>query len=103
MNSKKYIRSEPDGTHWPDADVGDQLLYGIDFTDYITESGEAITNVTWTVETGVTSVDNFEVGAIAYIKILTDEIGTFKVTCTLTTTLTAKTYIQVIPMLLTVY
>ena len=103
MNPKKYIRVEPDGRHWPDADVGDQLLYGLDFTDYIADSGESVTTVTWAVDTGISNVDDFEVGAIAYIKILSDEIGTFKVTCTLTTTLTGKTYIQIIPMILTVY
>jgi len=103
MNPKKYIRSEPDGIHWPDADVGDQALYGIDYSDYITESSETVTDTTWVVETGLTKIDDFDDSDIAFIKILSDEIGTFKAACTLTTLLAGKTYIQVIPMMLTVY
>ena len=106
MNPKKYIRPEPDGLHWPDANIGDDLLYGIDFTDYIAESSETITTVIWTLPTGatgITSSDDFLQGEIALIKLATSKIGTYEIVCTLSTDLAGKALIQVVPMMLTVY
>jgi len=104
MNPKKYVRQEPDGIHWPDADVGDNLYYGIDFNNCINVvDNEEIIAVKWELEEGLTSSDEFEQDNIVYIKIYTALIGTFRATCFLTTSLTGKTETQAAPMKLTVY
>jgi hypothetical protein len=105
MNPKKYVRLEPDGVHWPDADVRDNLYYGIDFNACINVAeGEEITAVEWVLEVpGLVSTDDFLQDNIVSIKIETLEIGTFKALCLLTTFLSGKTETQAAPMMLTVY
>ena len=113
MNIKKYIRDELDGTHWPDADVGDDLYYGIDFNYYLnklteednlpTLQAEEIIQVVWEVPTGINTVDEFIENQVGVVKLKTDFIGIYKIICKLTTVSLGKEQDQVIPMILTVY
>jgi len=109
MNPKKYSRLEMDGQHWPDSDIGDNLLYGINFADYFVDSSgtfsstETIVSATWELSTGLSSSDDFIQGDIAFIKISSDTIGVFKAICTLNTIVDGKTQINKVPMMLTVY
>lgn len=104
MNPKKYVRLEPDGVHWPDADVDDDLYYGIDYNNCIdVAGGEEITNVEWRLEEGITTSDSYVQDNNAIIKINSPKIGTFKVVCLLTTLFSGKSETQASPMLLTVY
>jgi len=112
MNPKKYIREEPDGIHWPDADVGDDLYYGVNFQTYLSDAilnvvhalqNEIIVNVTWTIPNGLISSDEFIEEDVGIIKLASNSIGTFKVICDLETVSSAKTQNQIIVMVLTVY
>lgn len=115
MNPKKYIRLEPDGVHLPDADVGDILYYGIDFTEYfgcseqpdevgpVIMADETILSVEWAVPEEVILEESFVSGKVALAKLGTHVIGCFKITCTMISIADGNTQTQVIPLILTVY
>lgn len=104
MDVKKYVRVQPDGVHWPDADVGDDLYYGIDFNACINVAkGEEITGVEWILPDELTSSDSFVQDNIVNIKLYSPTVGTFKVICKLSTLLSGKSETQAAPMMLTVY
>ena len=113
MNIKKYIREELDGTHWPDADTGDDLYYGVDFNYYLNEitqgnpvpilQTENLITVTWELPNGLVSLDSFVENNIGVIRIKSDFIGIYKTICTMYSETFGKDQYQVVPMLLTVY
>ena len=100
---KKYSYEAVDGTHFPDANVGDDLYYAIDISPWLTEEQDTLTSVAWVYPSGVTSSDQFLVGSEATIKVSTNTVGTFRLTCKITSIENGKTQTNAIPMMLRVY
>lgn len=100
---KKYSYEAVDGTHFPDANIGDDLYYAIDISPWLTEEADTLTSVTWSYPKGLTSSDNFLVGMEATIKVATNTVGSFRLTCKIESTENGKTQTNAIPMMLRVY
>jgi hypothetical protein len=100
---KKYSYEAIDGTHFPDANVGDDLFYAIDISQWLSAEHDTLTSVAWVYPSGVTSSEQFLVGNEATIKVATNKTGSFKLICKITTVENGKTQINAIPMMLRVY
>lgn len=100
---KKYNYTAPDGNHFPDANLGDDLFYAIEFSPWLLNEADTLTSVEWTYPKGVSSSEEFLVGTSATIKVLTNKVGTFKITCKITSTENGKTQTNAVPMMLRVY
>lgn len=100
---KKYSYEAVDGTHFPDANVGDDLYYAIDVAQWLSAEQDVLTSVSWAYPAGVTSSDNFLVGSEATIKVLTNTVGSFRLSCKITSVENGKSQTNVIPMMLRVY
>lgn len=101
--AKKYSYTDIDGLHWPDANVGDNLFYSIDFACWLNEEDELISSVNWIVPEGVTSDQELVTGSIGHIKIETLQTGSFKIVCNLGTTELGLSQNNAIPMVIKVY
>ena len=77
--------------HWPDAPLLSEKYYAVDWTDYLSNEVDTIDTVTWTVPSGLTSMDENEVGDQARIKLRADTVGEYEVICTMTSTEGAET------------
>jgi len=69
--------------HWPDAPLGSEKYYGIDFDDLLTAENDIWTSITWTVPTGMTKMDEKEVENEMRIKLSADTNGSHKIICEL--------------------
>lgn len=103
MLVKRYIYEAPDGKHFPDAYEGENKIYTIDFSEWLTNEGDTLVSVNWVISDGITSDDNFLVGNTANIKVDTSTQGTYKLICTANTIEDSKTQTIVVPMVLKVY
>lgn len=79
---KDYPYIATDGKHWPDAYIGSELVYSLDFTSLIPEAlPTMIADVTWDLPKGLKGTEAFEDNHMAHVKILAEEYGSHKVTC----------------------
>lgn len=100
---KKYSYTDIDGLHWPDANVGDNLFYSIDFNCWLHEESETITSVNWIIPEGVESEQDLVTDNIGHVKIETPNIGSYKIVCELGTTELGLDQVNAIPMIIKVY
>ena len=105
MKIKKYHYTSVDGDHWPDADVGDELYYAIDFSCYLHKEEDELTGVNWVTDpsSGVSVLDNFTSGTQAYIKIKAIRPGSYKFVAHIETIENSLTQVNAMPMMLRVY
>lgn len=104
MIKRKYIYTDIDGNHWPDAEMGDDLYYAIDFSCWLTNEADTIIAVRWTIPAGAHSSDEFLVGTEATVKISVDKPGSYKIIGTIDST-DSNNVIQTnsVPMILKVF
>lgn len=103
---RKFGYSEIDGNHWPDADVGDDLYYSIDFNCWLETEAEASSTVEWIIPEGITSSDQYVEAETAFIQLATNKRGTFKIICKVTSVDsgdTGKEQTNTVPMMLKVF
>jgi hypothetical protein len=103
MIPKKYHYLDVDGNHFPDADEGDELIYTIDFSCWLTQERDDFVSAAWEVSSGAVLIEQFVEGTRALVKVSTPTVGTFKLVCTLNSTEAGKTQINKVPMMLKVY
>lgn len=74
--------------NWPKAYVGETKDYGIDLSTRMTDEGDTISSVTWTLPTGLTSADtdNNLTTKIMKVWIQADTAGDYEVDCEVATT-----------------
>ena len=82
---------------WPTCNLGSEKEYAVDWTAYLVAENDTISTVSWTVETGVTSLDEYNVSDQARIKLSADSVGSYEITCEMNSIEGAKTqkHIQV--------
>lgn len=100
---KDYPYKDIDGNHWPDAPLGSDLFYSIDYSTWIVEEGDVLVSATWELPSGVTGTEAHEASGQAYIKIKAEERGSHHIKCTLTTTENGYNQNKVVNMVLKVY
>ena len=100
---KKYSYKDVDGVHFPDANTGDDLYYAVDVSAWLVTEADTLTSVQWSYPSSVTSSENFINGSEATIKLSTNKVGTFRITCKITSVENGKTQINSVPMMLRVY
>lgn len=104
MKLIRYCYTTTDGSHFPDSNLGDNVYYSLDFQCWLEEEeGFSLTNVVWTLPTGVTSEDEYIEGVVAFIKLSAGYRGSFKVIATMASTNGIQTQNKVVPMILKVY
>lgn len=102
MSFKDFPYTAIDGNHWPDAYLGNDEYYAIDYSEWASEENDTVTSVTWNVPEGLHGDDSHEAGGKAFIKLRADKRGSFKVVCTLTAMEDGKQQKKVIEMILKV-
>ena len=88
--------TDADGlAHWPDAPEGSEKYYGIDFDAYLTNENDTIGLATWSVPTGMTSMDEDIVSNQTRIKLSADSTGEYEIECSLTSTEGADSQVHI--------
>jgi len=100
---KKYVHTNIDGEHWPDANVGDNLFYSLDLSCWVNSENELIESIEWTMPEGVTSEESFVTHNISHVKIHTPILGSFKISGKLVTSEFGLDQTNNIYMILKVY
>ena len=83
MLQKGYNYQDMDGEHWPDARIGDELYYEIEFSEWLNKENDTTVSVEWDVTEDLTILDEFNSGSSAFVKLATKKFGTFKAVCKL--------------------
>lgn len=86
MLSLSFAYKDTDGNHWPDAVLGDELYYSIEFANYLSSENDTLVSVAWVLDDNLTSTDAFNSGSEAYIKLKPSKRGTFKAVCNISLT-----------------
>ncbi len=71
--------------HWPSAQINTAKYYAVEWTEFLAAENDSMTEVTWTVPTGLTDQDEYQVGNQARIKLKADTAGNYKVLCEIAT------------------
>ena len=71
--------------HWPDAQIGSEKYYGVDWDAFLTTENDTITDTTWTVPSGLTNMDKKQDGNTAIVKLRADTAGKYQVVCEIST------------------
>lgn len=100
---KKFIYKGVAGTHWPDAEAGDNLYYSLDLACWLNNEEDSLTGIQWFLPKGVTSDDSYVSGTEASIKLRTEYPGIYKIRCKVTSVDSGKEQSNVVPMLLKVF
>ena len=88
--------------HWPDATIGSEKYYGIDFDEFLTNENDTWTGVSWIVPSGMTNMDEVEVSNEVRIKLSADAVGDYEIICELETVEGADTQKIIQKMLISV-
>ena len=83
MSIKTFPYHEIDGDHFPDATLGSDLYYGLDFSCWLTGEEDTIVSTTWSYPEGITSEDDFMQGNVGNIKLKATRPGSFIINCLL--------------------
>ena len=102
MMTRKFNYNDVDGNHWPDADVGDDLYYSVDFSCWLDQEFDVLLEAVWLIPDGLTSTDEYTQDKSAVIKLKSLRRGSFKCVCTLKSQNFDKIQSNVIPMILKV-
>jgi|TARA_B110000908_G_C10228649_1_gene439375 hypothetical protein len=96
MSFKDYYYKSTDGEHFPDAVLGSNLFYGLDFSCWLKNEEDTLVSIEWTLPDGVTSEDDFLQGTVGNIKLSPTRTGSFVINCVITTeeTLNFSTLLQ---------
>ena len=79
---KDYPYVATDGKHWPDAYIGSDLVYSLDLTGIAPSAiSDMSADIVWDLPKGLKGTESFEDSQVACIKILAQEYGSHKVTC----------------------
>lgn len=100
---KNYPYKDIDGNHWPDAALGDELFYCIDYNTWITEENDSLVSITWVVPDGLEGSEAHEANGEAFIKLKTLARGSHRVEMHLRTKEFDYEQVKVVPMILKVY
>lgn len=84
MGKKNFHYTEIDGEHFPDATLGSNLFYGIDFSCWLDNEDDEIVSAEWTVPDGVSSDMDFRQDNIGNVKLEPLRTGSFTINCILT-------------------
>lgn len=68
----------------PDAVVGEKLERGINWGTWLTTENDEISDVEWTIPTGITKVSERVDSNVAYVMLQPTSVGKYVITCTLT-------------------
>lgn len=90
MIALDYSYKDTDGDHWPDTNLGSNLYYSIEFSEYLSSENETLVEISWEVDEGLESSSEFNSGSEAYIKLKPLKRGTFKVKCFINTSETGE-------------
>lgn len=71
--------------HWPDASLGSEKYYPVDWTGFLVQENDTRSNVSWTVPTGLTNMDTTTDGNKVLVKLSADTVGTYEVICEIET------------------
>lgn len=72
-------------SYWPKTVVGSEKIYAVEWDDFLTAENDTITLTTWTVPTGLTNMDDTQVGNQSRIKLSADAAGSHEVICEIET------------------
>ena len=89
MSIKDFYYKEIDGDHFPDATLGSNLFYGLDFSCWLNNESDLIKSVTWHLPKGVQSDDSFLQGNVGVVKLKGEHPGSFIINCILVSEETA--------------
>lgn len=104
MIVRDFIYEDLDGSHWPDAELGSELIYAIDASEWSNREDDTITKYSWFSPNSdaVTIIDSFVDDSFAYVKLGAYKYGTYKIYCNITSEEAGIEQKKVIEMLLTV-
>jgi hypothetical protein len=91
MSIKDFHYQEIDGDHFPDATLGSNLYYGLDFTCWLGNEEDVITGVEWNIPEGIDSMPSFITGNVGNIKLKPLRTGSFIINCVMTSEETLNT------------
>ena len=86
MSFKNFPYTDVDGEHFPDAIVGSDVFYGLDFTCWLANEEDTIVSAVWTLPDGLTTSDDFLQDTVGTIKIKALRAGSYVINCVLTST-----------------
>ena len=69
--------------HWTPCFKGSQEYYAIEWANWLSNEGDTLTGVTWSVPNGLTQLDSFTTATRTAIKLSADETGDHEVLCTI--------------------
>ncbi len=81
---KNFHYTDIDGEHFPDATLGSNMFYGLDFACWLDNESDTIVSVEWNLPDGVVSDDSFMQGTIGNVKLRPTRTGSFLINCVLT-------------------
>lgn len=81
--------------HWPNAQLGKETYYGVEWDDFLISENDTITAITWTVPLGLTNMDEDQVLNQARIKLSADIVGKYEVLCSIDTIESVETQLFV--------
>ena len=67
--------------HWADAVVGEEKDYAVDWSERMTNEGDTLQSITWTIPDGLTEVDTDLTDDLATIWLTADTVGTHEIKC----------------------
>ena len=100
---RKYPHTDLDGNHWPDADVGDELWYHVDFSCWYSLVDLEGISVMWDVPEGIEGLDDALNLTIASIKLKALRVGTYIITARIHSNIIGLEQVQMVPMKLKVF
>ena len=81
------VYEDTEGIHWPDAPLNSEKYYGISITRVLAAESDTFVSASWTVPTGLTSMDTDKIGDELRIKLSADTLGDdYEVICEFNTT-----------------
>ena len=85
MSMKRFYYTDIDGDHFPDATLGDDLVYALDLNCWLASEEEEVISADWELPQGVTSKDSFLVEGVANVSLRATQVGSFRVKCVIET------------------
>jgi hypothetical protein len=81
-----YIDSYGDAWWKPDAIVGSEKYYTLDWSEWLTAENDTLNgDAVWTVPTGLTNMDEQNLSPLTSIKLSADAVGTYTIECEIPT------------------
>ena len=100
---RNFTYEDIDGIHWSDTPKGSELIYAINFGDWLFIENDMKVSASYKLPEELVSTLEVEDDYTGYIKIRADKVGSHKVECTLVSTENNISQTKVIPIILKVY